>query len=112
MTSLNSLIPLLESYGSILIVSSLLMVFYLIVMSRKQSFRFQRMYLLSIPAICLLQIAALVVLPEILPQREVESITLTLEEAKHFQHENPEAKVITNEILPVQAENVFIAPPR
>ena len=42
MTSLNSLIPMQESYGSILIVSSLLIVFYLIVMSRKHSFRFQR----------------------------------------------------------------------
>ncbi|MBQ5839295.1 MAG: M56 family metallopeptidase, partial [Bacteroidaceae bacterium] len=111
MTSLNSLIPMLESYGSILIVSSLLMVFYLIVMSRKQSFRFQRMYLLSIPAICLLQIVALVVLPKILPQTEVESITLTQEEAMLYQSENPEAKVITEELLPVQAENVFIAPP-
>lgn len=109
MTSLNSLIPLLESYGSILIVSSLLMVFYLIVMSRKQSFRFQRMYLLTIPVVCFLQIAALVVLPEILPQTEVESITLTQEEAMLYQSENPEAKVITEELLPVQAENVLIA---
>lgn len=111
MTSLNSLIPLLESYGSILIVSSLLMVFYLIVMSRKHSFRFQRMYLLSIPAICLLQIVALVVLPKILPQTEVESITLTQEEAMLYQSENPEAKVITEELLPVQAENVLIPTP-
>ena len=111
MTSLNSLIPLQESYGSILIVSSLLMVFYLIVMSRKQSFRFQRMYLLSIPAICLLQIVALVVLPKIMPQREVESITLTQEEAMLYQSENPEKKVITEELLPVQAENVLIATP-
>lgn len=111
MTSLNSLIPLLESYGSILIVSSLLMVFYLIVMSRKHSFRFQRMYLLTIPVVCFLQIAALVVLPEILPQTEVESITLTQEEAMLYQSENPEAKVITNEILPVHEENVFIATP-
>ena len=111
MTSLNSLIPMLESYGSILIVSSLLMVFYLIVMSRKHSFRFQRMYLLTIPMVCFLQIAALVVLPEILPQTEVESITLTQEEAMLYQSENPEAKVITEELLPVQDENVFIAPP-
>lgn len=111
MTNLNSLIPMLESYGSILIVSSLLMVFYLIVMSRKHSFGFQRMYLLSIPAICLLQIVALVVLPKIMPQREVESITLTQEEAMLYQSENPEAKVITKEILPVQAENVLIATP-
>ena len=92
MTSLNSLIPMLECYGSILIVSSLLMVFYLIVMSRKHSFRFQRMYLLSIPVVCFLQIAALVVLPEILPQTEVESITLTLEEAMLYQSENPDAR--------------------
>ena len=108
MTSFNSLIPLLESYGSILIVSSLLMVFYLIVMSRKQSFRFQRMYLLSIPAICLLQIAALVVLPEILPQTEVETITLTQEEAMLYQSENPEAKVITEDILPLEAEDISV----
>ncbi|MBQ2362155.1 MAG: M56 family metallopeptidase, partial [Bacteroidaceae bacterium] len=111
MTSLNSLIPMLESYGSILIVSSLLMVFYLIVMSRKQSFRFQRMYLLSIPAICLLQIVALVVLPKILPQTEVESITLTQEEAMLYQSENPDAKVITEELLPVHEENILIPTP-
>ena len=111
MTNLNSLIPLLESYGSILIVSSLLMVFYLIVMSRKHSFRFQRMYLLNIPAICLLQIVTLAVLPKIMPQREVESITLTQEEAMLYQSENPETKVITEELLPVQAENVLIATP-
>ena len=108
MTSLNSLIPLLECYGSILIVSSLLMVFYLIVMSRKHSFRFQRMYLLSIPAICLLQIVTLAVLPKIMPQREVETITLTQEEAMLYQSENPEAKVITEDILPLEAEDISV----
>ncbi len=111
MTNLNSLIPMLQSYGHILLVSTLLMAFYLLVMSRKQSFRFQRMYLLSIPVVCLLQIVSLAVLPKIMPQEEVEVITLTQEEARQYQYENPETKVIAEEIPVVEAEDVSTPAP-
>ena len=111
MTNFNSLIPMLQSYGHILLVSTLLMAFYLLVMSRKQSFRFQRMYLLSIPVVCLLQIVSLAVLPKIMPQEEVEVITLTQEEARRYQYENPETKVIAEEIPVVEAEDVSTPAP-
>lgn len=111
MTNFNSLIPMLQSYGHILLVSTLLMAFYLLVMSRKQSFRFQRMYLLSIPVVCLLQIVSLAVLPKIMPQEEVEVITLTQEEARQYQYENPETKVIAEEIPVVEAEDISTPAP-
>lgn len=111
MTNFNSLIPMLQSYGHILLVSTLLMAFYLLVMSRKQSFRFQRMYLLSIPVVCLLQIVSLAVLPKIMPQEEVEVITLTQEEARQYQYENPETKVIAEEIPVVKAEDISTPAP-
>lgn len=111
MTNFNSLIPMLQSYGHILLVSTLLMAFYLLVMSRKQSFRFQRMYLLSIPVVCLLQIVSLAVLPKIMPQQEVEVITLTQEEARQYQYENPETKVIAEEIPVVKAEGISTPTP-
>ena len=102
---------MLQSYGHILLVSTLLMAFYLLVMSRKQSFRFQRMYLLSIPVVCLLQIVSLAVLPKIMPQEEVEVITLTQEEARQYQYENPETKVIAEEIPVVEAEDISTPAP-
>lgn len=111
MTNFNSLIPMLQSYGHILLVSTLLMAFYLLVMSRKQSFRFQRMYLLSIPVVCLLQIVSLAVLPKIMPQEEVEVITLTQEEARRYQYENPDTKVIAEEIPVVEAEDISTPAP-
>ena len=111
MTNFNSLIPMLQSYGHILLVSTLLMAFYLLVMSRKQSFRFQRMYLLSIPVVCLLQIVSLAVLPKIMPQEEVEVITLTQEEVRQYQYENPETKVIAEEIPVVEAEDISTPAP-
>lgn len=111
MTNFNSLIPMLQGYGSILLVSTLLMAFYLLVMSRKQSFRFQRMYLLAIPAVCFMQIIALAVLPKIMPQEEVEVITLTQEEARQYQYENPETKVIAEEIPVVEAEDISTPAP-
>lgn len=111
MTNFNSLIPMLQSYGHILLVSTLLMAFYLLVMSRKQSFRFQRMYLLAIPAVCFLQIMALAVLPKIMPQEEVEVITLTQEEAKQYQYENPDTKVIAEEMPVVKAEDISTPTP-
>ena len=111
MTNFNSLIPMLQSYGHILLVSTLLMAFYLLVMSRKQSFRFQRMYLLSIPVVCLLQIVSLVVLPKIMPQEEFEVITLTQEEARQYQYENPDTKVIAEEIPVVKAEDISTPAP-
>lgn len=111
MTNFNSLIPMLQSYGHILLVSTLLMAFYLLVMSRNQSFRFQRMYLLSIPVVCLLQIVSLAVLPKIMPQEEVEVITLTQEEARQYQYENPETKVIAEEIPVVEAEDISTPAP-
>ena len=111
MTNFDSLIPMLQGYGSILLVSTLLMAFYLLVMSRKQSFRFQRMYLLAIPAVCFLQIVALAVLPKIMPQEEVEVITLTREEARQYQYENPDTKVIAEEIPAAEAEGISTPTP-
>lgn len=111
MTNFDSLIPMLQGYGSILLVSTLLMAFYLLVMSRKQSFRFQRMYLLAIPAVCFLQIMALAVLPKIMPQEEVEVITLTQEEARQYQYENPDTKVIAEEMPAAEAEGISTPTP-
>ena len=111
MTNFDSLIPMLQGYGSILLVSTLLMAFYLLVMSRKQSFRFQRMYLLAIPAVCFMQIIALAVLPKIMPQREVEVITLTQEEARRYQYENPDTKVIAEEMPAAEAEDISTPTP-
>lgn len=111
MTNFNSLIPMLQGYGSILLVSTLLMAFYLFVMSRKQSFRFQRMYLLAIPAVCFMQIVSLAVLPKIMPQEEVEVITLTQEEARQYQYENPDTKVIAEEMPAAEAEGISTPTP-
>lgn len=111
MTNFDSLIPMLQGYGSILLVSTLLMAFYLLVMSRKQSFRFQRMYLLAIPAVCFMQIVALAVLPKIMPQEEVEVITLTQEEARRYQYENPDTKVIAEEMPAAEAEDISTPTP-
>lgn len=111
MTNFDSLIPMLQGYGSILLVSTLLMAFYLLVMSRKQSFRFQRMYLLAIPAVCFMQIIALAVLPKIMPQEEVEVITLTQEEARQYQYENPDTKVIAEEMPAAEAEGISTPTP-
>ncbi|MBO5172700.1 MAG: M56 family metallopeptidase [Bacteroidaceae bacterium] len=111
MTNFDSLIPMLQGYGSILLVSTLLMAFYLLVMSRKQSFRFQRMYLLAIPAVCFMQIIALAVLPKIMPQEEVEVITLTQEEARRYQYENPDTKVIAEEMPATEAEGISTPTP-
>lgn len=111
MTNFDSLIPVLQGYGSILLVSTLLMAFYLLVMSRKQSFRFQRMYLLAIPAVCFMQIIALAVLPKIMPQEEVEVITLTQEEARQYQYENPDTKVIAEEMPAAEAEGISTPTP-
>lgn len=111
MTNFDSLIPMLQGYGSILLVSTMLMAFYLLVMSRKQSFRFQRMYLLAIPAVCFMQIIALAVLPKIVPQEEVEVITLTQEEARRYQYENPDTKVIAEEMPAAEAEGISTPTP-
>ena len=111
MTNFDSLIPMLQGYGSILLVSTLLMAFYLLVMSRKQSFRFQRMYLLAIPAVCFMQIIALALLPKIMPQEEVEVITLTQEEARQYQYENPDTKVIAEEMPAAEAEGISTPTP-
>ena len=111
MTNFNSLIPMLQSYGHILLVSTLLMAFYLLVMSRKQSFRFQRMYLLAIPAVCFMQIVSLAVLPKIMPQEEVEVITLTQEEARRYKYENPDTKVIAEEMPAAEAEGISTPTP-
>lgn len=111
MTNFDSLIPMLQGYGSILLVSTMLMAFYLLLMSRKQSFRFQRMYLLAIPAVCFMQIIALAVLPKIMPQEEVEVITLTQEEARQYQYENPDTKVIAEEMPAAEAEGISTPAP-
>ena len=64
MTILQNLMTLLQAYGALLLVSALLMAFYHVVMNGKQSFRFQRLYLLAIPVVCLMHIATLMVIPQ------------------------------------------------
>lgn len=51
---ISSFYPLLYGYASMLLMSALLGAFYILFLSRKHSFRFQRSYLLAIPMVCLL----------------------------------------------------------
>lgn len=84
------LMTFLQHYGLMLFLSALLMMFYRVVMARKHSFRFQRLYLLAIPSICLLQIAVWMIVPRLSVMQKPEVLTLTQAEAEQYLMSHPE----------------------
>lgn len=88
MTIFLGLLPMFKAYGALILVSALLLLFYHWVMNGKQSFRFQRGYLLTIPMLCLIHIALLTLLPQIerdpititMPQPQVTNDSITMAE--------------------------------
>lgn len=104
MTILQNLMTLLQAYGALLLVSALLMAFYHVVMNGKQSFRFQRLYLLAIPMVCLMQIATLMVLPRLMPDPIV--MTMTPKELHAYKRIDPEANLVVRDEAPVPSETM------
>ena len=91
--------PLLQAYGAMLLVSVLLVAFYLIFLSRKHSYRFQRSYLLAIPVVCLLQVGASFAKSYFEARQTPEVLTMTQAEADVYLKEHPEA-VMQQEVIP------------
>lgn len=104
MTILLDLMPLLKVYGALLLVSALLMAFYHVVMNGKQSFRFQRLYLLAIPVVCLMHIATLVVIPQLTPEAMV--LTMTYKELHAYKRIDPETNFIVHDETPASTETM------
>ena len=100
---ISSFYPLLYGYASMLLVSVLLVVFYLIFLSRKHSFRFQRSYLLAIPVVCLLQVGASFAKSYFEARQTPEVLTMTQAEADVYLKEHPEA-VMQQEVIPTLPE--------
>ena len=100
---LHTLTPLLYGYASMMLVSVLLVAFYLIFLSRKHSFRFQRSYLLAIPVVCLLQVGASFAKSYFEAQQTPEVLTMTQAEADVYLKEHPEA-VMQQEVIPTLPE--------
>ena len=100
---ITSFSPLLYAYASILLVSVLLVAFYLIFLSRKHSFRFQRNYLLAIPVVCLLQVGASFAKSYFEARQTPEVLTMTQAEADVYLKEHPEA-VMQQEVIPTLPE--------
>ena len=100
---ISSFYPLLYGYASMLLVSVLLVAFYLIFLSRKHSYRFQRSYLLAIPMVCLLQMGACFAKSYIEKQQAPEVLTMTQAEADAYLTAHPEA-VIQQEEIPMLPE--------
>lgn len=100
---ISSFYPLLYGYASMMLVSVLLVVFYLIFLSRKHSFRFQRSYLLAIPVVCLLQVGASFAKSYFEAQQTPEVLTMTQAEADVYLKEHPEA-VMQQEVIPTLPE--------
>ena len=96
---ISSFYPLLYGYASMMLVSVLLVAFYLIFLSRKHSFRFQRNYLLAIPVVCLLQVGASFAKSYFEAQQTPEVLTMTQAEADVYLKEHPEA-VMQQEVIP------------
>ena len=101
---LHTLTPLLYAYASMLLVSVLLVAFYLIFLSRKHSFRFQRNYLLAIPVVCLLQVGASFAKSYFEARQTPEVLTMTQAEADVYLKEHPEA-VMQQEVIPTIPES-------
>ncbi len=104
MTILQNLMTLLQAYGALLLVSALLMAFYHVVMNGRQSFRFQRLYLLAIPVVCLMHIATLMVIPQLTPEPMV--LTMTHKELHAYKRIAPETNVIVHDETPVSTETM------
>ena len=106
---ISSFYPLLYGYASMLLMSALLVAFYLIFLSRKHSFRFQRSYLLAIPMVCLLQVSAYFAKSYVEGKHVPEVMTMTQEEAETYLALHPEA-VIEEDVspLPEQPQNAVI----
>ena len=106
---ISSFYPLLYGYASMMLVSVLLVTFYLIFLSRKHSFRFQRSYLLAIPMVCLLQVGAYFAKSYVEGKHVPEVMTMTLEEAEAYLALHPEA-VVEEAVssLPEQSQNAVI----
>ena len=100
---ISSFYPLLYGYASMLLVSVLLVAFYLIFLSRKHSFRFQRNYLLAIPVVCLLQVGASFAKSYFEARQTPEVLTMTQAEADVYLKEHPEA-VMQQEVIPTLPE--------
>lgn len=106
---ISSFYPLLYSYASMMLVSVLLVAFYLIFLSRKHSFRFQRSYLLAIPVVCLLQVGASFAKSYVEGKHVPEVMTMTQAEAEAYLALHPEA-VVEEAVssLPEQPQNTVI----
>ncbi len=98
--------PLLQAYGAMLLVSVLLVAFYLIFLSRKHSYRFQRSYLLAIPVVCLLQIGAYFTKSYLEKQQAPEVLTMTQAEAYTYLVEHPEAVIQQETIATLATDEV------
>ena len=96
--------PLLKVYGALVLVSALLMAFYHVVMNGKQSFRFQRLYLLAIPVVCLMHIATLMVIPQLTPEAMV--LTMTHKELHAYKRIDPETNFIVHDETPASTETM------
>lgn len=103
---LHTLTPQLYAYASIVLVSALLGAFYILFLSRKHSFRFQRSYLLAIPMVCLLQVGAYFAKSYLEGKQAPEVMTMTQEEAEVYLDQHPEA-VVEEAVspLPEQPQN-------
>lgn len=97
---LHTLTPQLYAYASIVLVSALLGAFYILFLSRKHSFRFQRSYLLAIPMVCLLQVGAYFAKSYVEGKHVPEVMTMTQEEAEAYLALHPEA-VVEEDVLPL-----------
>lgn len=106
---LHTLTPQLYAYASIVLVSALLGAFYILFLSRKHSFRFQRSYLLAIPMVCLLQVGAYFAKAYVEGKHVPEVMTMTQEEAETYLAQHPEA-VVEEAVssLPEQPQNAVI----
>lgn len=106
---LHTLTPQLYAYASIVLVSALLGAFYILFLSRKHSFRFQRSYLLAIPMVCLLQMGAYFAKSYFEGKHVPEVMTMTKEEAEAYLALHPEA-VVEEAVspLPEYSQNAVI----
>ena len=106
---LHTLSPQLHASAGIVLVSALLGAFYILFLSRRHSFRFQRNYLLAIPMVCLLQVGAYFAKSYVEGKHVPEVMTMTLEEAEAYLALHPEA-VVEEAVspLPEQPQNAVI----
>lgn len=79
-----SLTLFFQHYGLLLLVSALLMLFYQALMAGKHSYRFQRLYLMGIPAVCAVQMGVWIFVPHLLMKQSPEVLTLTPTEAAGY----------------------------